>query len=152
MMTRTSLGLTLIELVVCICIAVTLICISTPFFNLISKNKIVVTEQKIFSALQFARIQSITQHKNTLIQSSNWNEGFMVSFENDNLPLRTEVFHGVNIDLDAFNTKDCIKFFPDGRSLSNGHFTLSSKSEPDVVKKIYFQQGGRIRVESIHSQ
>jgi hypothetical protein len=113
----------------------------------VGKNKVVITEQKIFSALQFARIQSVTQNKNTLIQSTNWNDGFIVSFENENLPLRTEVFHGVNIDLDAFNTKDYIKFFPDGRSLSNGHFTLSSKNEPDVVKKIFFQQGGRIRIE-----
>lgn len=147
MIKKINQGLTLIEIIVFISITILMACFAIPVFQMKMKNDVLATEQQLFSALQFARIQAVLNQKNTIVRSADWNKELSISFENETPPLRVESFEYTVTSLTAFNNVRFIKFYPDGHSMTNGHFDISAKSNDTYTVKIIFDQSGRIRRE-----
>ncbi|MFO1259233.1 MAG: GspH/FimT family pseudopilin [Gammaproteobacteria bacterium] len=147
MIKKINQGLTLIELIAYISILVLVGCFTIPVFESSNRKHVISTEQRIFSALQFARLQAIINQKPTTVHSTNWSTGLTISFENEINPLRVESFQSTTVTLSAFNNIYTLTYCPDGRSLTNGHFDISSTSNDNYKSKVIFHQSGRIRRE-----
>lgn len=147
MIKKINPGLTLVEIVLFMFIVTVMAGFAIPVYQMIIRNQVLITEERLMSALQFARMQAILRSKNTIVHSDNWNTGLTISFENETHPIRVESFESTTVVLTAFNNQHTLKFYPDGRSMTNGVFDITSKTKDNHKSKIIFQQSGRIRRE-----
>lgn len=158
---RCERGLSLIEmLIVLLIIGILALFSPLAFHKLLKKNQIDVTVDEIKMAIQFSKINALSQAHPVILTpisgEMNWSEGMALCVDN---PLHQCVsnhgtirewhwFHnGIEVNWLGFESNHYLRFSPDlmGRA-ANGYFMVKDQSNQPV--KLIVNRLGRVRVSS----
>jgi len=163
---NTSLGFSLIELLITLSIIVITTSISIPsFISLINNNKVTTQTNAIFESLYLARSYAITRQKNVHVChmsepniekcdsnrdfNTSWSNGWLVFADinndnefddNDNLIQVVSATSHINV---IFNQRGRLRFFSDGSARSAGFYICDQQKIN--YRHIYLLYSGRAR-------
>lgn len=167
---RSSSGSTLIELLIVLAIVGILITSATgDFSQIFAKNQ----QESILSALlshhHLARSEAIKNNKVTLLCKSNngqqctpeaqWHHGWILFQDLDNNKkvgtseriyyVQQSLHNNLTLNYRGFGSHNYIRYFPNGRSTSNGTFTLCNKKGEAYKKAFIIARTGRARISHL---
>ncbi len=162
-------GFTLFELVITLTIAAILVTIAIPAFSrTIAKTRLRSQLQIVFTHHQLARSEAIkTSQRVTLCKSDNgtqctseasWSEGWIVFSDPDLdktvnnsdriIVVQQALASSLSLNYRGFGSPNYISYFADGRSTSNGTFTLCDQYGAPDAKSVIISRTGRARIDS----
>jgi len=162
-------GFTLVELVVSLSIAGLLITLAIPSFSqTVAKTRLRSQLQIVFTHHQLARSEAIkTNQRITLCKSSNgiqctpkasWTEGWIVfndpdldkTVNNNDRIIRVQqpISSGLSLSYRGFGSFNYISYFSDGRSTTNGTFTLCNQYGSSEAMSVIISRTGRARMDN----
>lgn len=162
-------GFTLIELLVSLSIAGILITVAIPSLShTLAKTRLRTQLQVLFSHHQLARSEAIkTNQRITLCKSSNtaqctpqsnWGEGWILFTDSDLdkqvnntdriIRVQQAISSGLTLSYRGFGSFNYISYFSDGRSTTNGTFTLCNQYGSSEAKSVIISRTGRARMDS----
>ena len=160
---------TLIELLITLSIAGILITLAIPSFShTLAKTKLRSQLQVLFSHHQLARSEAIkTNQRVTLCKSSSgtqctstsgWSDGWII-FSDKNLDktvnnndrillVQQPIASGLTLTYRGFGSHNYISYFSDGRSNTNGTFTLCNQYGSAEAKCVIISRTGLARMDN----
>ena len=167
-MKRRARGLTLIELMVTLAVAIVLLAIGIPAFNTLTARDIsATTVNGLVTALQQARMEAISRGQPVAVVSSNWKDGWSVQAEDDagtvqdlrvfTAPRAAQIkIEGVASPV-TFSTSP-IRFSSRGGVPANAKFTVSAYKTSDTtatpvrVRFVCVTRVGQVRTTDVESE
>lgn len=161
-------GYTIIEMLTVLTIAGIIFTLAVPAFSkMIARNQQMTQLHTLFSHHQLARSEAIkTNRRVTLCKSSNgqqctpksqWHDGWIVFSDtnhnkkiNDNeqvIYIQQALPNNLILEYKGFGSYNYISYFSDGRSTTNGTFTLCSQFSDATAKSIIISRTGRARLD-----
>lgn len=169
---KTYQGMTLLELMIVLAIASILITSAVPSFSqMLSRNQQLTQLHILFKHLHLARSEAIkTNSRILLCKSSNgiqctknaqWSDGWIVFSDkdkNNKLSSNEQITYSyqalpnnLSLQYRGRNSANYITYYADGRSSTNGTFTLCNHATDNQPKGLVISRTGRIRLASENS-
>jgi len=161
-------GITLIELMVTLLLAATLIAIASPSFSaLLRENQLNNQTTKLTRALHYARSQALAMGQPVLICSVDstlncsaqnkkiWTQGWLVVVDQNNnrnfdihVDVKLRIFQNQNNNVKIISNRTAVAVFSsDGNATgSNRTFTLCHKYDNKVARQVVLSNSGRNRL------
>lgn len=140
-------GFSLLELLITLAIASTLLCFSLPAWtNFQDYLHAKLITEKIISSLNYARLQAVLNNQTIQFKSihNNYQNGWEILNKNKSLKIYLLNSPRIKITTEQFSRNNIITFQPDGTTEgSNGNFKVNNRY------KITLNRGGRIYWEKI---
>lgn len=162
-------GFTLVELIITLTIAIILVTTAIPAFShTVAKTRLRSQLQIVFTHHQVARSEAIkTSQRVTLCKSDNgtqctpkasWSKGWIVFSDPDLdktvnnsdriILVQQPLASSLSLNYRGFGSFNHISYFSDGRSTSNGTFTLCDQYGASDAKSVIISRTGRARMDS----
>ncbi|MDX2503769.1 MAG: GspH/FimT family pseudopilin [Gammaproteobacteria bacterium] len=166
---NTMSGFTLIELLVSLAIVGIIMTSAIPVFaQMIARNQQTAQLHTLFSHHQLARSEAIkTNQRVTLCKSSNgqqctiesqWHDGWIVFSDTDHnkkinnnervIFIQQALANNLTLKYKGFGSHNYISYFSDGRSSTNGTFTLCTQFKDETARSIIISRTGRARLDN----
>jgi type IV fimbrial biogenesis protein FimT len=157
-MNRRQRGLTLVELMVTLAVAIVLLAVGIPAFNTLTARDIsATTVNGLVTALQQARAEAISRGRRVWVASANWNQGWSVQWTND---------AGATEDLRVYTAPRSSQvtitgvaspliFTNLGETGANSRFTINAYKDsnttgtPVRTRYVCVTAGGQVRTEDV---
>ena len=162
-------GFTLVELMITLAIAGILFTTAIPSFsNMLDKNQQTAQLYTLFHHHQLARSEAIKSNRNVLLCKSSdgqrctayskWSDGWIIFSDIDNdkkisndetvIFVQHPLSHKLSLKYKGFGSHNYIRYFPNGRSSTNGTFTLCNQPGNKEAKSIIISRTGRARLDT----
>ncbi len=159
-------GFTLIELLVVVALMAILIGIAAPSFSeLVQSNRLTAHVNAMVSDLNYARDVAVRRNKNVIVckspdglncsTSSRWEEGWIVFVDDDSdrqrgstedlIVIQPSLEISISYGAFPYHSRHYVLYYPNGRSLGNGTFTLCDNRGKSSAKALVLYKTGRLR-------
>ncbi len=162
-------GFTLIELIIVLAIAgILLVSVVPSFSQMLAANQQTTQLYTLFHHHQLARSEAIKSNQRVLLCKSNdgrqctsetkWSDGWIIFSDTDNnkkisnnehvIYVQQALSANLSLKYRGFGSHHYVRYFPDGRSSTNGTFTLCNQFGDKFAKSIIISRTGRPRIAS----
>lgn len=162
-------GFTSIELLLSLALASIFLTIAIPTFSkMLSQNQQLAQLYTLFSHHQLARSEAIKSNQPILLCKSSdgrqctpkasWSDGWLIFSDTDNdkkisageqiIQIQQALVENLSLQYKGFGSHNYIRYFPSGRSSTNGTFTLCSQFDESKAKSFIIARSGRARIDT----
>lgn len=166
---KTSQGFTVVELMITLLITGILFLVALPSFsNMLAKNEQTAQIYTLFHHHQLARTEAIKSNRNVLLckssdglkctSNSKWSDGWIIFSDTDNdkkisdnetvIYVQDTLPQKLSLKYKGFGSHHYVRYFPNGRSSTNGTFTFCNQIDKSNVQSLIIARTGRARLDT----
>lgn len=166
---KAASGLSIIEILIVLTVIGILSSYALPSFSkLLNSNRQQAVLFQLYRHHQLARSEAIKQNQSVILcksdnggfctPSANWHDGWIVFADTDSnrqLSANEQLIYSfqnqnyfLSLTYRGFGSHNYIRYYPDGRSSTNGSFVLCTPEGDTTAKSMIISRTGRARISS----